>query len=177
MGGILKELGAMPIAINGPDDHVHGLAALPATLSVADAMRVVKTNSSRRVHEQWPHRRAFAWQTGYGAFSVSRSNRDEVERYIANQEEHHKHVTFQEEFLAFLKRHGRRIRRAVRVGVASSNLTPLRGWTKKNRKVAALASPRLTPWATFWRPSGADVVAMNFKPAPVAGTAPSTRRG
>jgi len=80
---------------------------LPTTLTCsADAMRVVKTNSSRWVHEQWPHRRAFAWQTGYGAFSVSRSNLEEVARYIANEEAHHRHVSFQEEFLAFLQRHG-----------------------------------------------------------------------
>ena len=106
MGGIIRELGGTALAINGPADHVHLLLALPATVALADAMRVVKTNSSRWVHEQWPQRRAFAWQTGYGAFSVSRSNVDEVERYIAGQEEHHRHVTFQEEFLAFLQRHG-----------------------------------------------------------------------
>ena len=91
---------------DGPADHGHLLLALPASVSVADAMRVVKTNSSRWVHEQWPQRRSFAWQTGYGAFSVSRSNVEEVDRYIANQEEHHRHVSFREEFLAFLKRHG-----------------------------------------------------------------------
>jgi putative NIF3 family GTP cyclohydrolase 1 type 2 len=73
---------------------------------MADVLRVLKTNSSRWVHEQWPERRAFAWQTGYGAFSVSQSNRQEVERYIAGQEDHHRHVSFQEEFVAFLKRHG-----------------------------------------------------------------------
>ena len=106
MGGILTELGATPLLINGPDDHVRALASMPVTLSVADAMRVLKTNSSRWVHEQWPQRQAFAWQTGYGAFSVSRSNANEVERYIAGQEEHHRRVTFQEEFKAFLKRHG-----------------------------------------------------------------------
>jgi putative transposase len=93
------------VLINGPEDHVHALATLPATVALADLMRVLKTNSSRWVHEQWPRRREFSWQSGYGAFSVSRSNADEVQRYIAGQEEHHRHVTFQEEFLAFLKRH------------------------------------------------------------------------
>jgi putative transposase len=106
MGGILRELGSMPVLINGPGDHVHALVTLPTTTALADLMRVLKTNSSRWVHEQWPQRRAFAWQTGYGAFSVSRSSADEVERYIAGQHEHHRHVTFQEEFLAFLHRHG-----------------------------------------------------------------------
>jgi REP element-mobilizing transposase RayT len=118
MGGILREMNVTPLAINGPADHVHGLLALPATASIADAMRVLKTNSSRWIHEQWPQRRGFAWQAGYGAFSVSRSNVEEVERYIARQEEHHRHVTFQEEFVAFLERHGDHVRRAVRVGIA-----------------------------------------------------------
>ena len=106
MGGIVREAGGIPLAVNGVSDHVHLLLALPATLAVADAMRVLKTNSSRWVHEQWPDRRSFAWQAGYGAFSVSRSNVEEVERYIANQEEHHRRITFQDEYLAFLRRHG-----------------------------------------------------------------------
>lgn len=106
IGGIVREAGGTPLVMNGVDDHVHLLLGLPALLSVADAMRLLKTNSSRWVHEQWPQRRAFAWQAGYGAFSVSRSNVDEVERYIAQQEEHHRRLTFQEEYLTFLRRHG-----------------------------------------------------------------------
>lgn len=106
MGGIVRELGGVPLALNGPNDHVHALVTVPATLALADLMRVLKTNSSRWVHEQWPQRCSFAWQTGYGAFSVSKSNAPEVERYITGQEEHHRHVSFQEEFLAFLRRHG-----------------------------------------------------------------------
>ena len=106
MGGVFRETGATALLINGSDDHAHALVSLPATVSVADVMRVVKANTSRWVHEQWPERRSFAWQSGYGAFSVSQSSRAEVEKYIANQEEHHRHVSFQEEFLAFLKRHG-----------------------------------------------------------------------
>ena len=106
MGGILRETGATALAINGVADHVHGLVAVPAASSVSDLMRVVKTNSSKWVHEQWPRLRGFAWQTGYGAFSVSRSHADDVERYIARQEEHHRTMTFQEEYVAFLKRHG-----------------------------------------------------------------------
>ena len=106
MGGVVRELGGSALAINGPADHVHLLVGLPANVALADAMRVVKSNTSRWAHERWPQRKSFAWQSGYGAFSVSRSNVEEVERYIAGQEEHHRHVTFQEEFLAFLKRHG-----------------------------------------------------------------------
>ena len=106
LGGIVRELGGDAICIKGPSDHVHMLAGLPGSLAVADAMRVVKTNSSRWVHETWASRRDFAWQTGYAAFSVSRSNADEVRRYIDAQEEHHRKTTFEEELVAFLKRHG-----------------------------------------------------------------------
>lgn len=106
MGGILRELHAHPILINGPADHVHLLADLPARLAPADILRVLKTNSSRWVHETFPDRRDFAWQTGYGIFSVSESSREAVREYIANQEEHHRVKTFQEEFVALLQKHG-----------------------------------------------------------------------
>ena len=105
MGGILRESGTQPLLINGVADHVHLLIGLCATHALADVMRVLKTNSSRWVHEQWPARAGFAWQTGYGAFSVSYSNIDAVKAYIARQEEHHRSISFQEEFIAFLRRH------------------------------------------------------------------------
>ena len=106
MGGIIRELGGVPLIVNGVADHLHELLSLPPTVALADMMRTQKANSSKWVHEQWPRREAFAWQAGYGAFSVSQSNLEAVRTYIANQEEHHQRVTFQEEFLAFLKRHG-----------------------------------------------------------------------
>ena|SRR5215216_5354102 len=106
MIGIIRELGGRTLAINGLTDHIHLLMALPPAVSVADAMRVLKTNSSRWVHEKWPARRTFGWQAGYGAFSVSQSSAGEVIRYIKEQEAHHKRLTFQEEFVAFLKKHG-----------------------------------------------------------------------
>ena len=93
------------MSINAVADHVHALIRMPSDVSPAEMMRVVKTNSSRWVHEQWPAQESFVWQTGYGAFSVSESNLDQVREYIARQEEHHKRMTFQEEFIAFLKRH------------------------------------------------------------------------
>src|SRR5687767_3382501 len=70
MGGVVREVGAAPSITNGTDDHVHMLLGLPATAAVADLLRVVKTNSSRWVHETFPALRAFAWQSRYGAFSV-----------------------------------------------------------------------------------------------------------
>ena len=106
MGGIIKELRGAPLIINGPADHVHLLVSIPATTSMADLMRILKTNSSRWVHEQFPERRRFAWQAGYGAFTVSGSRLDDVRHYIAAQHEHHRRVSFQEEFLSLLKKHG-----------------------------------------------------------------------
>jgi REP element-mobilizing transposase RayT len=106
IGGILRELRATPIAIGGTPDHVHFLTRLPADMAVADCLRVVKTNSSRWLKEKWPDRRAFAWQQGYGAFSVSESGRGAVIRYIQNQARHHERISFRDEFLALLRKHG-----------------------------------------------------------------------
>ena len=68
-------------------------------------MRELKADSTGWVHKSFPDQKLFAWQTGYGAFSVSHSSLAEVEKYIANQEEHHRKISFQEEFLTFLKKH------------------------------------------------------------------------
>ncbi len=106
LGGILRELRATPIIIGGTADHVHVLMQAPADLAVADCLRVLKTNSSRWVKGKWPERRSFGWQSGYGAFSVSESNRANVIRYIQGQEQHHCRVSFQDEFLGLLRKHG-----------------------------------------------------------------------
>ena len=105
LGGIVRELGGALRAANARPDHVHLLCSLPPILATADALRVVKTNSSRWVHR---NRRltGFEWQTGYGAFSVSHSLAPAVVRYIGNQEKHHRRVTFQEDLIAFLKKNG-----------------------------------------------------------------------
>jgi REP element-mobilizing transposase RayT len=106
MGGIVRECKGTALIINGPADHVHALLSIPATISIADILRVLKTNSSRWVHEQFPERKRFGWQAGYGAFTVSGSQSDDVRNYIASQEEHHRKVSFQEEFVTLLKKHG-----------------------------------------------------------------------
>jgi REP element-mobilizing transposase RayT len=105
MGGIVRELGGALRSANARPDHVHLLWSLPPTLATADALRVVKTNSSRWVHR---NRRlaGFDWQTGYGAFSVSHSQAPAVMRYISEQEKHHRRTTFQEELVAFLNKNG-----------------------------------------------------------------------
>src|SRR5262245_52177713 len=95
IGGIARELKGKALIVNGMSDHLHLLLKLPVTLSVADAMRIIKTNSSRWTSEKWPKIK-FAWQTGYAAFSVSRSNVEEVIQYIKNQEQHHERFSFQD---------------------------------------------------------------------------------
>jgi REP element-mobilizing transposase RayT len=106
MGGIIRKLKGKPVLINGPSDHVHLLLVLPTTLAVADMMEKLKANSSKWVNGNLPHRSVFAWQEGYTAFSVSQSKLETVKEYIAHQAEHHRKLTFQEEVLALLKKHG-----------------------------------------------------------------------
>ena len=106
LGGLTRELKGKALAINGMEEHVHLLVSLPPTISVSDALRFIKANSCKWVHEKWPQRSTFAWQLGYGAFSVSKSNVPEVVDYIRNQEEHHRKNNYQEEFLALLRKHG-----------------------------------------------------------------------
>ena len=105
IGGIIRHEKGILRCAGGVVDHVHLLATLPPTRAISDWMRVVKSNSSGWIHETFPDQRAFGWQDGYGAFTVSKSGLAEVERYIAGQEEHHRRVSFQEEFVEFLRRH------------------------------------------------------------------------
>jgi len=105
MGGVVRELGGSALLINGPADHIHMLFLLPARLALSEIIGKVKANSSGWIHREFPKYRAFAWQTGYAAFTVSRSRKQAVLSYIMNQEEHHQVHTFTEELIAFLKRH------------------------------------------------------------------------
>ena len=86
-------------------DHVHLYSSLPSTITIADFVSVVKSNSSRWVHESFPKRKAFAWQEGYGAFSVSKSEETNVISYIRNQQHRHSKRSFKDEFLEFLNRY------------------------------------------------------------------------
>lgn len=106
MGGIVRNIGGVLMAAGGMPDHVHLLASLGRRATVADAMRDIKANSSRWIQATFPAMAGFAWQSGYGAFTVSHSNLDRARAYIAGQAEHHRSMTFQEEFRAFLDRHG-----------------------------------------------------------------------
>jgi len=102
LGGIIREMRGTALIINGAVDHVHILVRIRPMHAPAEIARVVKTNSSRWLREKFDPK--FAWQTGYGAFSVSESNVPAVTRYIAIQEERHKKSSFQNEYIAFLKK-------------------------------------------------------------------------
>jgi REP element-mobilizing transposase RayT len=106
LGGIARANGIRTLAVGGVADHVHILLSLPATMSVAKAMQLLKGNSSKWIHETFPTLRQFAWQEGYGAFSIGVSGTKETCEYIRDQEEHHRTRTFREEVIAFLQRHG-----------------------------------------------------------------------
>ena len=105
MGGIARQNKMKAIEIGGVEDHVHILLSLPSTMAVSKAIQLIKGGSSKWVHETFPERRLFAWQEEYGAFSVSVSQLDKTIEYITGQEAHHRKLTFQEEFLALLKKH------------------------------------------------------------------------
>lgn len=104
LGGVVRGLGGTPLEIGGVADHVHLLVGLKPTHTLSDIMRVMKSDSSKWLHDEMRQNR-FAWQEGYGAFTVSRSNVDGVRTYIAQQEEHHRQRSFQEEYLEFLEKH------------------------------------------------------------------------
>ncbi len=104
--GILERIGADLVAFGGTEDHIHLVIELRADMSVAEAMRLVKSNSSKWIHETFPDQARFAWQGGYAAFTTSCSGVREVVRYVENQREHHRQRTFEEEYRALLARHG-----------------------------------------------------------------------
>jgi putative transposase len=105
IGGIIRKVGGKALAIGGTADHVHLLISAPPALSISEILRKLKANSSKWVNENHP-KQSFAWQAGYGAFSVSHSNVPAVISYIQRQVEHHRRVSFQEELVTFLKKHG-----------------------------------------------------------------------
>ena len=102
--GIANKNNFKIMAVNGTDDHIHVLLSLRPDLSVFKAVQLIKGGSSKWLHDNFPTQKLFQWQEGYGVFSVSVSQIDNVKQYIANQEQHHKKMNFQEEYREFLKR-------------------------------------------------------------------------
>lgn len=105
LGGILRGLDCPSICIGAMGDHVHVLFILSRKQPLAGVIEEVKKSSSKWIKGQGEAMADFYWQRGYGAFSVSQSGIAETKTYIASQEEHHRRVTFQDEFRAFLTRH------------------------------------------------------------------------
>ncbi len=103
--GVLDNLGCPSLQVGGVADHVHLFFRLARTKSVAEVVETVKTSSSKWIKTKGTEFASFHWQAGYGAFSVSQSDSDAVVAYVRNQEEHHRKMTFQEEYRRFLERY------------------------------------------------------------------------
>jgi len=102
IGGTVRDLGGISLALNGTEDHVHLLAKLRPDRALSDVLRKLKANASGWMHRVFPRLENFTWQRGYGAFTVSQSNVREVIEYIARQKQHHKKISFRDEFIRFL---------------------------------------------------------------------------
>ncbi|MDZ4659120.1 MAG: IS200/IS605 family transposase [Bythopirellula sp.] len=105
LGGILSKLDCQPIVVGGVADHVHLLSTLSRTCTVADMVKEVKRGSSLWLKTKSPELQEFAWQNGYGVFSIGFSQIREVHKYILDQEEHHHRMTFQDEFRRLLTKY------------------------------------------------------------------------
>ena len=106
MGGILRDLGVTPVQIGGMPDHVHLLTLSKPSLRVcSEIIRQVKGRSTKWLHEQFSEAKDFAWQDGYGIFSVSYSQVPIVNKYIQKQAEHHRSQSFEKEYFELLSRH------------------------------------------------------------------------
>lgn len=106
MGGIARQNKVVAHAIGGTEDHVHLLISMPPTLSTSKALQLIKGGSSKWLNEEFSGKPHFAWQAGYAVFSVSPSRIQNTCDYINRQAEHHKKISFEEEYLSFLKNSG-----------------------------------------------------------------------
>jgi REP element-mobilizing transposase RayT len=104
--GIARENEIQVLAVGGTADHVHLLIFLPRTISIAKTVQLLKSGSSKWIHETFPGSRTFAWQEGYGAFAIGVSQKATTIKYILAQVEHHKRISFEEELRKFLSIHG-----------------------------------------------------------------------
>jgi len=102
LGGTIRKVGGISLELNGAADHIHLLAKLRPDCALSDVLRELKANATGWMHGVFPSLKNFSWQRGYGAFTVSQSNVEAVRRYIARQKEHHRKMSFREEFIQFL---------------------------------------------------------------------------
>ena len=106
IGGTIRGLGGVSLELNGTADHVHLLAKLRPDRALSDVLRKLKANATGWMHDVFPEVKDFSWQRGYGAFTVSQSNVEEVRNYLRRQKEHHAKISFRDEFIQFLKANG-----------------------------------------------------------------------
>ena len=106
LGGTIRKLGGISLELNGTEDHVHVLAKLRPDCALSDVLRDLKANATGWMHDVFPTLKNFSWQRGYGAFTVSQSHVEAVRRYIARQKEHHRKISFRDEFIQFLQENG-----------------------------------------------------------------------
>lgn len=106
IGGIMENQKGILLKAGSVADHIHLLIAHPRTCAPSELVQEVKTGSSKWLKTKSPLLAQFHWQGGYGIFSISPSHRPALERYIAGQAEHHRVVTFQEEYRRLLKKYG-----------------------------------------------------------------------
>lgn len=106
IGGVARKHKMTALQIGGMDDHIHALVMAPPTLSPSGIAQYLKGDSSKWIHETFPALHDFAWQEGYGAFTVSKANLQSVVGYIQKQRDHHQQRSFQEEYLDFLQKQG-----------------------------------------------------------------------
>lgn len=104
MNGVVNQKKCKLYMINGMPDHVHLLISVPLTISIPALIQQLKVCSTRWIRKEYPYLAHFSWQEGMGVFSVGYANLLQVKSYIANQEQHHRHITFEEEYKGFLKR-------------------------------------------------------------------------
>lgn len=103
--GIVANCGGKTVSLNATENHLHILMSIGADKALAELVRTIKANSSKFVHEEFPSH-LFQWQDGYAAFTVSHSQANIVAKYIDGQAEHHRRISFEEEFAVFIKKHG-----------------------------------------------------------------------
>lgn len=106
IAGILRNIDGTSLEINGMPDHLHILTILPPKIAISDALRTIKSNSSKWLHETDSEFAAFGWQDGFSAFTVSKSQVDPVRQYIRDQKSHHRERGYQTELIGLLQKHG-----------------------------------------------------------------------
>lgn len=102
--GIARNNGFKIICVGGTENHIHVLFSLNSTSSIAKAVQLIKGGSSKWIHDTFPTHKLFAWQEGYGAFSINISMLNQTREYIKNQKKHHEKVSFRDEYIDFLRK-------------------------------------------------------------------------